>query len=599
MRFRKTSYLSVTRVLTVFFLFLIVSLPAYAERAGENTVDKVIVTANRVLQPLVETPSATVITRADIEASPATDLATIMSREAGIDVTSSGGSANQASLFLRGSNSNHTLILINGVKVSSLNTGAFPFEDLPLDLVERIEVVRGPCAALWGADAIGGVIQITTREPNTHLSLRAGSHSTYGFSAGFNTETERFKLGTSASWEDSAGYNVTTPSSWSYDPDKDPYTRKAVTVKASTNIGLQNLTGHVTRSDLDAAFDRGRSQSTQNQYAFNISGDVSRNLHQNTTLAHTTFDLVSGVSEYSTERTHAEVLGSFFTSLVGISFLKEEGSNYTGQNPVYEDSRTNMAIFASQQLASPSRKVVATFSGRYEDSSVYGSHPSGSVSLMLNPADRFHLTASVAEGYRSPTFNELYHPGYGGNYAGNPNLHPEESLAYEIAASLVTNVGDFKASVFYTDYKDLIANTGPRFSMANTNSATAKGAEFSYLYDKSESIDFGFNISYVRAWNNDSNTRQLRRAPKKANAHVTLHPTTNLSFTVDTQLSSGAPDFGVNLPGYVLFNATARYAFADHWSLQAKVNNISDHAYTLVDGYATPGRTFMLYLNYR
>src|SRR5574343_1109693 len=163
-----------------------ISLHAAADDAP-SWLDRVQVTGNRIEQPAERAlQSVTVLTRADIEASRAADVSDLLAQQAGVDLVRSGGSGSQNSLFLRGGNANHTLVLVDCMRVNSASQGIFDLAHLPLALVERIEIVRGPRAAVWGSDAIAGVVQIFTRAPDgAHTELRAGSYGRTGFDAGF------------------------------------------------------------------------------------------------------------------------------------------------------------------------------------------------------------------------------------------------------------------------------------------------------------------------------------------------------------------------------------------------------------------------------
>lgn len=159
-------------------MFLTAALLAALPAATPETLDTVTVSASRRPQAAAEAlADVSVIERAQIEASGAPDLLELLRGLAGVDLARGGGSGQQTSLFLRGSNSNHTLFLVDGVRVNSANTGAAAFEHLPLDQIERIEIIRGPRASYYGSDAIGGVIAISTREhTGPSMLLRAGSH---------------------------------------------------------------------------------------------------------------------------------------------------------------------------------------------------------------------------------------------------------------------------------------------------------------------------------------------------------------------------------------------------------------------------------------
>ena len=174
-------------------------LTAQPARAGDTaaTLDTVVVTATRSPKPIATgLASTTVLERADIERAQAPDLIDLLARQAGIDVSRTGGPGSASTLFLRGGNSNHALVLIDGVRVNSVQQGLFDVGPLPLDRIERIEIVRGPRAALWGSDAIGGVIQIFTRDPGqTGAQLRVGQFDRREAAAQWGLAGERGSLG--------------------------------------------------------------------------------------------------------------------------------------------------------------------------------------------------------------------------------------------------------------------------------------------------------------------------------------------------------------------------------------------------------------------
>src|SRR6185295_7360273 len=136
---------------------ILLALPVAVRAQQAEPQPTIEVTASRVAETVdASLADVSVITRSEIEASVAPDLLELLRLQPGVDVVRTGGAGQQTSVFLRGSNSNHVLVLVDGVRVASANTGAFAFENLPLDAVERIEIVRGPRASYWGSDAIGG-----------------------------------------------------------------------------------------------------------------------------------------------------------------------------------------------------------------------------------------------------------------------------------------------------------------------------------------------------------------------------------------------------------------------------------------------------------
>ncbi|MBS0583004.1 MAG: TonB-dependent receptor, partial [Proteobacteria bacterium] len=200
---------------------------ASAARAQEAQLQPTIeVTASRVAQTVdASLADVSIITRADIEKTNAPDLIEVLRLQAGVDVARLGGAGFQTSVFLRGTNSNHVLVLIDGVRVASANTGAFAFENLPLDAVERIEIVRGPRASYWGSDAVGGVIQIFTRKlDGAHLAASVGSYGSADGSVGYGMQGDTWGVSAQAGGRHVDGFSASNvlAGPYVYNPDDNP-----------------------------------------------------------------------------------------------------------------------------------------------------------------------------------------------------------------------------------------------------------------------------------------------------------------------------------------------------------------------------------------
>src|SRR5690606_4618498 len=250
-------------------------VPAFA--MAQHTTEPVVVTASRNVEAVSETLAAvTVIEREVIEASATADLVDLLRRVPNLDIARSGGAGQQTALFLRGGNSNHALVLIDGVRASALGTGAYAWEQLPLAQIERIEIVRGPRATMWGADALSGVIHIfTRREAGADAALTVGNHDSFGVDAGFGHDGERIRFGLRAGWFDTRGTNATTPSNWSFDPDRDGTTRRNVAAFAQLPLGNQNLEANVLHNDNEVAVDIGESATKQDVFGVALEGELA------------------------------------------------------------------------------------------------------------------------------------------------------------------------------------------------------------------------------------------------------------------------------------------------------------------------------------
>jgi len=246
-----------------------------AAPVNPKTLDVVTVTASRRPQMVADTlAEVTVLERADIEASQAPDVLELLRFLPGIDLVRTGGSGQTSSVFMRGSNSNHVLFLIDGVRIASSNTGAAAFEHLPIDQIERIEIVRGPRASYWGSDAIGGVIAVTTRERDGAGSLRIGSNGRVGASASAGARNDHGAFSVQVGGEDYDGFSAQTPDGFSYNPDDDGYQNRNLGLRGRVALGEQELSfsGLIMRADVD--FDQGQTDVDQDALAATLNGPL-------------------------------------------------------------------------------------------------------------------------------------------------------------------------------------------------------------------------------------------------------------------------------------------------------------------------------------
>lgn len=453
-----------------------------AASAAETELETIVVTANRVARTADETLAAvTVITRKDIERQQATSVPDLLRGLPGVQFSNNGGPGKSTSLFLRGTNSNHTLVLIDGVRVGSATTGTYGLQDLPIAQIERIEIVRGPRSSLYGSDAIGGVIQIFTRKGPQPASLSLGAGSRQSFEAavdgGVGTADLWFNAGVSSS--STRGINVSDTAN---EPDRDGYTRSDVNVRGGGRLGT-SLSYDVQARHLEARnkYDGTPNVSdiTQELFTGNLRYDVNERFASSLRLAQN-LDATTSLKEerfYSridTRRNQASWQNDF-TLAAGHQFVTGLDWQYDevlSNNAYARAKRTNRAVFL-EYLGEAGRADIQ-LSGRHDRNEAFGNHNTGSaaVGFTLSPALRLHTSYGTA--FKAPTFNDLYYPPscYTDNvgttycYVGNPDIKPETSRTTEAGAG--GKLGDFSwdASLFRTQVSNLIEwQTDP----ANTN----------------------------------------------------------------------------------------------------------------------------------
>lgn len=568
----------------------------------------VIVTANRLPEAVDDTLApVSVITREDIEASATNDIVDLLRVVPGVDIVRGGGIGQQTSVFMRGANSNHTLVLIDGVRVSSLGTGAYAWEHLPVDQIERIEVVRGPRAAVWGADALGGVIQIFTRRNETlDGALTVGNHDTYGANAGVGTRGERGGFGVRVGYLESRGTNATRPGNFSFDPDRDGFVQRSISANGDVALGDYTLSANLLRSDDDVEFDAGESTVTQDTFGLGLEGPLTDTWTHRVNLAGSREELETPAyfSAYESRREQADwlhtlQLASNSALLFGVSYLRERGDNidtFSG-TPTYAKRRTGRAGFATWH----GRAGVLDFeaSGRYDDSSVYGSESTFGGGIGWRITDATRLSLAYNEGYRAPTFNELYSPGFGGMYGGNPLLNPESSENLEAALEVTLSpASQLALRAFRNDVDDLIDFSAPdTFNAININRARLEGAEAEWRWAAN-----GWAVTTNATWQSpedrDTGAKLLRRPSRKATALVERVFDGGARVGLEGYAASHRPDFGVSLPGYGTLALRGRLPLGAGLSLDGRIENLLDREYTIVDGYTTPGMTALLTLRW-
>ncbi len=572
-----------------------------------KTLDTVVVTATRSKLPLAQNLSAsTVLERADIERAQAPDLIDLLARQAGVDVSRTGGPGSAATLFLRGSNSNHTLVLIDGVRVNSAQQGLYDFAHVPLDRIQRIEIVRGPRAALWGSDAIGGVIQIFTRDPSeSGAQMRLGSFERREGAIQLGTETALGSFGLGGGIQDVGGYNVSTRSNFSFDPDRDGYRNRHLSLTGRTRVGSHMLSFNTLATNSDVEFDRGLTQAHTLLGGATLAGPLSDRWNQSLALGHAREDLLTVSSfgnRFESKRSTLDwvndlQLGGGNALLFGLNHTDDQA---TSRNAVgvatYDRGRTNTGLFGAWRANTGAQSW--DVSGRVDDSSQFGRTTSAQAAWGWDFAEAWQWRVSWGQGFRAPSTNELYSPGFGGSFAGNPALRPERSRSLESGLTWQGERAGAGLSVYRTRVADLIAFSGPRFAATNINLATLEGVELQGGW-RLGLAEFQGHVGWQRAENARTGAALLRRAPRKAALSVGLPANAWLRFGLDATAVSRRQDFNGPLGGYARFDLRVEARFGQDWALRARVENLLDRPYTLASGFATPGRSLLLELAYR
>lgn len=580
-----------------FFLLFGIDTVAAADAA---TGDTLIVTATRTEIPLHDAiVPVTVITREDIEMSLATDLAELLRFEAGIDIGRNGGPGQSTSIFLRGTESNHTLVLIDGVRINPGTLGGAAIQHIAPEIIERVEIVKGARSALFGTDAIGGVINIITRRANDaylESSLGAGSFDTRsGYVSGGN-HSANGEFGITLNWQSTDGYAPRVDS----DIERG-YDNLSANLYAARRIGKsdvsvrhwrtegtveyldfflnpvdQDFENATTAVELDTRFsDKGSSKLV---VSF-MQDDISQNQADDFVES----DRISFDWQYS----HAFATHTLTGGLFGI----DENASTLSFGSGFDENTTVRAVFLQDQWSRERHKTFVAI--RLTDHETFGNHLTWNAEYAYELSDAWTLNAGLGHAFRAPDATDRF------GFGGNPNLDPELADEAQFGLRYSPGTGHSLDIEFYgNDIEDLIEFDLQTFELKNIAKAEIRGAQVGYEY-RGDSFVIRTELARQSADNATTGERLLRRAEE----------TMTISYTQDigahrvgvAVIASGdREDFGgINLPGYVLANLSGQIKLSDNWAVHARIENLLDTEYETAANFRMQQRSGFVELKYR
>ena len=584
----------------------------------------VLVTASRSPQMLADVISDSVVIGAeDIAAAGAGSIVDLLQRQRGIEIARNGGAGTSASVFMRGANSNQNIVLVDGVRIGSSTTGAANWSALPLSAIDHIEIVYGPLSALYGADAIGGVIQIFTKTGHGAPALTAlagyGSDNTRQFDAsvaGATGGAHSISYAISAASERADGFSATRPGSSSYNADRDGYDKRSIAAQLRYQLadGVE-LGAALLHSELDSQYDGGAAPYDVRSEAQLSNGAVfararlapgwtsllqyaqSRDLGANFSSA-----AASGYSRIESRQNLISWQNDFLLGADVLQLLyehRQEQVSTNGAAALNRDRNTN--AFAASYNARRGAHLFTASARR--DKSVYGGHNTAAVGYGVYLAPTVRASASYGSSFRAPTYNELYYPSY-----GNPANRPEHGRNAEIGLRYDDGVNALSATYYRNRLTDLLVNTTPcPFGVANYAYGCAYNVSRAQLEGvtvagatRLAGVDLNASVDLQNPQDDTSGKRLARRAKRHANLNA-AYTAGAFKGGAELDLSGERYDDAANrnrLGGYGLVNLFATYAIAGNWSALVRLNNIGDKRYETARFYATAGRTVFAGLRY-
>jgi vitamin B12 transporter len=590
--------------------------------AGDNTEKPIIVTATRTTQTADESlASVTVINRQDIERQQALSIQHLFQGLPGISIANNGGPGKNTSVFMRGTESDHVLVMIDNIKVGSATSGTTAFENIPIEQIERIEIVRGPRSSLYGSEAIGGVIHIFTRKGDgggfkPHFSFGYGSYDTFNGSAGLSGGGKQGWFNMTVSGMGTDGFNACTgkPSPngagcFTIEPDRDGYHNVAGSMRAGYRFknGLEidaNFMHSAGKTKFDGSF------VNKSELAQQVFGGTARFSPMN----FWRINLIAGRSKQDSDNFNGTFFTSQFNTLrdtitlqndftLGKNHLLTVGADYQNDNvDSTEDftvnTRTNWGVFTQHQASIAKHNMQLSL--RHDDNEQFGSHVTGGAGWGYAITDKILLTANFGSAFKAPTFNELYFPSF-----GNANLRPEKSRSFEFGARGNMDWGNWSLNVYETKIDNLIAFDASTFAPGNIDQARIRGLE-AIVNTQIKGWQLNGNLTFLDPENRSSGANKGNILPRRAEQSFRLDANRTLfdKIRIGGMFLAEGKRFDDlantrKLDNYVRFDLRAEYIINQNWRLQGRIENLFDKDYETAAFFNQPGRNFFATLRYQ
>jgi vitamin B12 transporter len=607
----------------------IIMLIALAAPAGADPEEKIyegpeiVVTASRIAWPADKTASfITVISKADIEQRHAESVGELLRSVAGLNVVQSGGPGKAMSLFMRGANSNHCLVMLDGVPLNDPTTGAFDFSEISTANIERIEIVRGPHGILYGSNAIGGVINIITstggKDTKRNASLAGGSYRSAesAISLGGGDKSYRYSYTLSGARTDGLEENDFYRNVAFSGSVSSPMTATS-SVSLSLRYGEKDngLRGQRFAPDPNAEQSGGQFIVAAS-YLHHVCGAWSYSLRTSFLSREITWDdpvdeldtgylLGDGFSEINSRvksiAWQNDIRFSDQAWLIAGAEWKDERTTNSGYSAYgttsFDDRVGNLGVFANA-ISDFKGLPTASAGVRVDDHSEFGTVATCKFSLAY-PVPRIGtvVKGSVGTGFRAPSLNELYYPGY-----GNPDLEPERTTGLDVGfrQEIEGTRASFEMAYFYNSYRNMISSNPITWLADNIAEARSSGIEIQSSFRPLERVILQGFYAFTRTEDCATGEQLLRRPRHTGGGSVTYRLD---SFDVLLSASRvGARldnDFGGPLgehfaSAYTTIDAVFTYRAGALSELYCKLQNLLDEHYDEVAGYAAPGARFTI-----
>ena len=583
--------------------------------------EKVIVTAEREIENIRSIGSSvSLITSEEITASGARWLIDVLQFAPGVNVVRSGPAGSLAQVFIRGSNTSHTLFLIDGVKVNSPTTGAYDISRIQLsaDQIDRIEIVRGPQSSLYGSQAIGGVINVITRRGSGSgawgVEADGGSYSTSRFSTWGSGQTSSVRLVGGISYFDSGGFSSANEANGHSEPDS----YKNLSYNGRIDYGLD-------RGMVASAFIRGFDTDVDFDGFDFVEGPVDNLVNLQTSIEtvaggtvgyrgagiHSTVEISTSVAGLTTDTPEDFFTGFELNSSIrevdwqngidlpgeqtlvtGLEYRREQATSLSRSGfgeDLFSEKVDFIGVYVQDRIRLADRAWV-TGGVRFEDHSTFGSKWTGRATATIDVNELVRVHGSMGSGFKAPTLNDLYFPGF-----SNPNLEPEESVGFDLGIDTFVPSSQvrFDVTFFYNDISKLIEFDFVSGRPENLGDVITIGAEVGGEYTPNETLTLSGNYTLTDATSANVDGQLIRRPRHQGGIRVTVRPDESLHFWSEVRVKGKSFDNGVKgrerLDGFAIVNLAVNYQLLNALSVRTRIDNLLDTDYEEVLGFGTVG----------
>jgi len=583
-----------------------------AQNLHAPALNEMVVTATRTAQPLTDVlADVSIVDRQTIEQSGATGLADVLARLPGIEISRNGGPATTSSVFLRGAETRFTAVYVDGVRVDSQSgSGGATWEAIPLSQIDRIEVLRGPAAAIYGSDAVAGVIQIFTRKGEAgvapYVGVGVGSHRTWRAEAGVSGASGTVDYALGATREGSRGFDATTKAG--SNPDRDGYHQSSVSGRLGWQLNAAHrLEGTLLHNESNSGYDTSAADDRSlhrlqalglhwdaqwsGQYKTRLSVTESKDRYQTTPSPYLTDTQLRNYLLHNEWRLGVHQ----FTAAL------ERREDHLENAPI-DRSRSQNALALGYGLHQGAHTL--QLNARHDRDSEFGNKSTGSAAYGYQFAPQWRATASVGTAFRVPSLYQRF------SMYGDDSLKPETSRNVEMGVKWLRDGSSFSATAYRNDVRNLVTyvsgpgpcpgGSGPYPGCySSVGKARYQGLTLAGAHQLG-SVRLRGSLDFQNPENLDTGKQLARRAKR----HATLGADTRLgqwTLGAEAQLSGRRFDDAANknvLGGYTLVNLHASTRVARDWQVFARVDNLADKQYEVARTYATPGRSVFVGLKW-